>query len=51
MEQEIKIVNYDENYLYFSNGFKISPPDGCKFDVDIIKKIIESGDEDGLFKV
>lgn len=51
MEQEIRIVDYDENFLYLSNGFKMSPPNGCKFDVDIIKKIIEAGDENGLFKV
>lgn len=44
METTIKIVDYDENYLYCSDGSKISPPDGCKFDPEIIEKILEVGD-------
>lgn len=45
---EFKIVAYDENFLYLSDGSKISPPDGCKFDVDVIKKIIEAGEEQNV---
>lgn len=44
MANEVKIVSWDENYLYLSNGEKISPPNGSKFDLDIIKKIMEAGD-------
>lgn len=39
------IVGYNENFLYLSDGSKMNPPDGCKFDVDVIKKIIEAGEK------
>lgn len=45
MRVEIKIIAYDEHYLYLSDGSKIAPPSGCKFDVDIIRQILASGDE------
>lgn len=45
MEPEVRIIAYDENFLYYSDGSKESPPEGCKFDVDIIKKIMEAGEE------
>lgn len=41
---EVKIVAYDENYLYLSNGEKIAAPHGYKFNPDDIKKILEAGD-------
>lgn len=40
------IVAYSEDFIYFDNGFKLAPPEGCKFDVDTIKKIIEAGEEE-----
>lgn len=42
---EVEIVAYDENFLYLSDGSKVSPPERCEFDVDVIKKIIEAGEE------
>lgn len=42
--EEVKIVAYDENYLYLSDGKKIAPPNGYKFNVDDIKKIMEAGE-------
>lgn len=44
MDAQFEIVAYDENFLYMRDGSKITPPEGCKFDVDIIKKIIEAGE-------
>ena len=44
MEFKGKIVAYDENFIYLDDGFKLAPPEGCKFDVDTIKKILEAGD-------
>jgi hypothetical protein len=41
---EVKIIAYDENYLYLSNGEKIAAPLGYKFNPDDIKKILEAGD-------
>ena len=41
---EVKIVAYDEDYLYLSNGEKIPPPKGYKFNPDDIKKILEAGE-------
>ena len=41
---EVKIVAYDEDYLYLSNGEKIPPPKGYKFNLDDIKKILEAGE-------
>lgn len=41
---DVKIVAYDEDYLYLSNGEKISAPNGYKYNVDDIKKILEAGD-------
>ena len=46
MDENTKIVAYDENFLYLSNGEKISAPFGYKFDVDDIKKILEAGDDE-----
>lgn len=40
----MKIIAYDENYLYLENGEKIAAPKGYKYDVDTIKKILEAGD-------
>lgn len=44
MSEKVTIVAYDEDYLYLSNGEKIASPDGYKFDVDDIKKIMEAGE-------
>lgn len=43
-DETLKIVDYDENYLYLNNGCKVVPPEGCKFDPDTIKKIMEAGE-------
>lgn len=45
MHEEVKIVAYDEDFLYLSNGKKIGAPNGYKFDVGDIKKIMEGEDE------
>lgn len=45
MHGEVKIVAYDENYLYLNNGKKIGAPNGYKFNVDDIKKIMEGENE------
>lgn len=42
--EQVKIIAYDENYLYLSNGKKIGPPIGYNFNPDDIKKILEAGD-------
>lgn len=44
MNEEVTIVAYDEDYLYLSNGGKIAPPNGYKFNIDDIKKIMEAGE-------
>ena len=44
MEISFDVVAYDENCIYLKNGNKLLPPEGCKFDVDAIKKIIEAGE-------
>ena len=44
MEIKFEIIAYDENYIYLKDGTKLLPSEGCKFDVDIIKKIIEAGE-------
>lgn len=40
----MKIIAYDEDYLYLDNGGKIPAPPGYKFNPDDIKKILETGD-------
>lgn len=42
--EEVKIVAYNEEHLYLSNGQTIEPPQGYKYDPDVIKKILEAGD-------
>lgn len=37
----VKIVACDENFIYCSDGTKIPPPNGGKWDIDIIEKIME----------
>lgn len=41
---DTKIVAYDEDNLYLSNGEKITSPTGYKYNVDDIKKILEAGE-------
>lgn len=41
MKEEKRIVSYDEDFLYLSDGTKTPAPDGFKYDPDIIKKILE----------
>lgn len=42
---EVKIVAYDEDFLYLSNGNKIPAPPGYKYNPDDIKKILEAENE------
>lgn len=44
MLNDVKIVAYDEDYLYLSNGEKIPAPTGYKYNPDDIKKILEAGE-------
>lgn len=42
---DVRIVAYDEDKLYLSNGKTIDAPPGYKFNPDDIKKILEAGNE------
>lgn len=44
MEINFDIVAYDENCIYLKDGTKLLPPEGCKFDTEVIKKIMEVGE-------
>lgn len=45
MNMTFDVVAYDENHIYLKDGSILEPPLGYKYDVDIIKKIIEAGEE------